>query len=148
MEIPKRLYHGTSFVFASKIMKKGIVPRHGQTSNWKNAPSRRDMVYLTTAYPFYFSNCIRGKDEECFDGYTNCLNCNGSGVGMVTDYDKLIDKILSQPQDNKLVEALEKIRELAREAKTDSIYEKTVALDDIIITASESLTTKEPTKNK
>lgn len=50
------IYHGTNTKFLSKILKKGISPR-GYTgkTNWENAPSHPEMVYLSSAYPFYFS---------------------------------------------------------------------------------------------
>ena len=50
-----KLYHGTSGHCLATILKDGIRPRGKTGGNWKRYPSRRDMVYLTTAYAFYFA---------------------------------------------------------------------------------------------
>lgn len=52
-----KIYHGTHFSKLHKILDEGITPRgkKGKT-NWENAPSHPSMVYLSTAYPFYFSH--------------------------------------------------------------------------------------------
>ena len=52
---PLKLYHGTSSRFLDRILKHGIKPRGKGTSQWDKFPSRPDLVYLTTAYPFYFA---------------------------------------------------------------------------------------------
>ena len=49
-----KLYHGCSLENRA-IFTGGLCPRGEKTSNWKKAPSRSDMVYLTIAYPFYFA---------------------------------------------------------------------------------------------
>lgn len=53
--IPKRMYHGTAFINASKIFKQGITPRGNRKGNWDKYVSRDSTVYLTVAYPFYFA---------------------------------------------------------------------------------------------
>ena len=53
------LYHGTTESFLADIQKDGIHPRAERESQWSEFPSRPDMVYLTTAYPFYFAHCIQ-----------------------------------------------------------------------------------------
>ena len=49
-----KLYHGCSVEHLRSIVTEGLCPRSEKKSNWKKAPSRPDMVYLTDAYPFYF----------------------------------------------------------------------------------------------
>jgi hypothetical protein len=55
------LYHGTSGGLLPSIRTKGLVPRRRRKSNWKDYPSRSDMVYLTTAYPLWFA--FQAMDE-------------------------------------------------------------------------------------
>jgi hypothetical protein len=55
-----KLYHGCSFENLRSIMTTGLHPRLEKKSNWKKAPSRPDMVYLTVAYPFYFALSHKG----------------------------------------------------------------------------------------
>lgn len=52
-----KLYHGTTERHLTAILQDGLLPREdlGRESNWDKYPSRDDMVYLTTAYPFYFA---------------------------------------------------------------------------------------------
>ena len=50
-----KLYHGCSVENLKSILLNGLCPRLEKKSNWKKAPSRSDMVYLTVAYPFYFA---------------------------------------------------------------------------------------------
>jgi hypothetical protein len=61
-----KLYHGTSTKRLDEILKHGLRPRKGRKckSNWKEYPSRTDMVYLTSAYPFYFAASAAGKGED------------------------------------------------------------------------------------
>lgn len=56
--------HGTSSLMVDAILKNGICPRKmsGKDSNWKKFESKEDLVYLSTAYPFYFAN------SACEDG--------------------------------------------------------------------------------
>ncbi|MFA7235753.1 MAG: hypothetical protein WC058_02725 [Phycisphaeraceae bacterium] len=49
------LYHGTSAKCLDDVLANGICPRCDGVSNWKKAPSRNDMVYLTRGYPFYYA---------------------------------------------------------------------------------------------
>ena len=58
MSHPKNaaLCHGTTGDNLERILKEGIKPRKMTgKSNWEKFPSKNSMVYLTTAYPFYFS---------------------------------------------------------------------------------------------
>ena len=50
-----KLYHGTSSRFKDDILANGLRPRGDRESLWEKYPSRSDMVYLTTAYGFYFA---------------------------------------------------------------------------------------------
>jgi hypothetical protein len=51
------LYHGTSSKNLEEILDKGISPRYEKASIWEKHPSRKDMVYLTSAYAPYFAQC-------------------------------------------------------------------------------------------
>jgi hypothetical protein len=55
-----KLYHGCSVENLRSILLNGLCPRLEKKSNWKKAPSRSDMVYLTVAYPFYFALSHKG----------------------------------------------------------------------------------------
>lgn len=56
-----KVYHGTSFKFLDTILKEGITPRQQKRtrkkrrSNWTDAPSHENMVYASTAYPWYYA---------------------------------------------------------------------------------------------
>ena len=51
-----KLYHGTSDIYTSKILKEGLIPRSTRSNgNWEEYVSREDLVYLTTAYPWFFA---------------------------------------------------------------------------------------------
>ena len=51
------LYHGTTTEHIEDILKNGIKPRYDRgIGNWENAPSRRDMVYLTNSYAPFFAH--------------------------------------------------------------------------------------------
>lgn len=54
-----KLYHGTSVTFLAQTQRHGIRPRKDRASNWQENPSHPEMVYLTTAYPFYFATMSR-----------------------------------------------------------------------------------------
>jgi hypothetical protein len=56
-----KLFHGTTTAFLASIQRHGLRPRKTEASNWKQNPSRSDMVYLTTAYPFYFATMSRDE---------------------------------------------------------------------------------------
>lgn len=59
-----KLYHGTSGKHLESILKKGIQPRGRRKGNWKEFPSRKDMVYLTNAYaPFFAIQGTKGKQK-------------------------------------------------------------------------------------
>jgi hypothetical protein len=49
-----KLYHGTFAHHVASALRDGLRPRMFTDSNWKNDPSHPKMVYLTTAYPFYY----------------------------------------------------------------------------------------------
>ena len=55
-----KLYHGCSVESLRSILVNGMCPRLEKKSNWKKAPSRPDMVYLTVACPFYFALSHQG----------------------------------------------------------------------------------------
>lgn len=55
------LYHGTSARFLDTALIDGIRPRGEGASNWENAPSHSDRVYLSNGYPFYYS--VIGTDD-------------------------------------------------------------------------------------
>jgi hypothetical protein len=53
-----KLYHGTSEQGYHRILKsRAIRPRNHRKSLWDKYPSRKNLVYLTSAYPFYYSAC-------------------------------------------------------------------------------------------
>jgi len=62
--VSMRLYHGTNSLFVEKCLKTGIAPRGFKKTNWKDYPSRSDLVYLTDAYPFYFAICATKKKNQ------------------------------------------------------------------------------------
>jgi len=49
------LYHGTSSKNLFSILNNGISPRNENSSTWEDYKSRKDCVYLTTAYALYFA---------------------------------------------------------------------------------------------
>jgi len=62
---PMKLYHGTSKKYLDRILELGITPRsQNGISNWKDAPSHPEMVYLTNAYPFWFSIQASAEHEN------------------------------------------------------------------------------------
>ena len=50
-----KLYHGTKYKFLETILKQGLTPRKAKESNWDELPSHPEMVYLSTAYPWYYA---------------------------------------------------------------------------------------------
>lgn len=58
-----KLYHGTSSRHLDSILGDGIKPRGRKKGNWKEFPSRKDMVYLTNAYAPFFAiqGCTGGE---------------------------------------------------------------------------------------
>jgi hypothetical protein len=50
-----RLYHGTCAGNLERILDRGLEPRRRRKGNWKQFPSRPDMVYLTNAYAPFFA---------------------------------------------------------------------------------------------
>lgn len=62
------LCHGTTGDKLETILKEGIKPRKMTgKSNWEKFPSKDSMVYLTTAYPFYFSMSAIPEGEDSHD---------------------------------------------------------------------------------
>jgi len=55
------IYHGTSARHLDDALVTGIRARMADKSNWDDAPSRSDMVYLTVGYPFYYA--LVGNDD-------------------------------------------------------------------------------------
>ena len=56
------LYHGTTTKHLDHILKQGITPRYKNSiGNWKDNPSRDDMVYLSNAYACYFAYVTAGE---------------------------------------------------------------------------------------
>ena len=49
-----KLYHGTSARYLDNILSHSLRPRNDAPGRWAQYPSRPDMVYLTSAYPFFF----------------------------------------------------------------------------------------------
>ena len=58
-----KLYHGTSYSRLQDILSNGIEPRGKAAGNWRKYPSHPGMVYLSIAYPFYFSYISAEKEE-------------------------------------------------------------------------------------
>ncbi len=56
-----KLYHGTSSDHLDSILKHGLQPRGQKKGNWKEFPSRPDMVYLTTTFAPYFATMSGGN---------------------------------------------------------------------------------------
>ena len=56
------LYHGTTTKYLNSIKEKGITPRYKNSiGNWKDNPSRADMIYLSNAYASYFAFVTSGE---------------------------------------------------------------------------------------
>lgn len=55
------IYHGTNHIYLKNILENGLTPRehklsrNKRKSNWEKAPSRNDMVYMSTTYPWYYA---------------------------------------------------------------------------------------------
>jgi len=63
MSVLPTAYHGTAARYLPFVLKKGIRPRGEDESHWEYA-SRPDLVYMTTAYPFYFGMHTAEEDEK------------------------------------------------------------------------------------
>jgi hypothetical protein len=54
-----KLYHGTNIRYLDTILKQGLSPRQNtkgkKKGNWTISPSHQDMVYMSTAYPWYYA---------------------------------------------------------------------------------------------
>jgi len=64
LEETTHLCHGTSSDLIESALENGIQPRGLGDSNWKEFPSRPDMVYLSTAYPLYYAIAAAEKKEK------------------------------------------------------------------------------------
>ena len=58
-----KLYHGTAARHLDSVLSHGLRPRGRKAGNWREYPSRRDMVYMTTAYAPYFAMQSLGKKD-------------------------------------------------------------------------------------
>lgn len=63
-KVRTKMYHGTAYKYYDTIRKFGITPRSSGEGNWDEFPSRSDMVYLTTTYPFFFSVAAENKEDS------------------------------------------------------------------------------------
>ena len=59
-----KLYHGTTIRHLDSILAHGLRPRNDASGHWEQFPSRPDMVYLTSAYPFFFATHTGDEDEN------------------------------------------------------------------------------------
>jgi hypothetical protein len=54
-----KLYHGTNIRYLDTILKQGLTPRQNtegeKKGNFTISPSHQDMVYMSTAYPWYYA---------------------------------------------------------------------------------------------
>ena len=57
-----KVYHGSSSEHLQFIRKNGISPRGERETNWEDFPSKSEMVYFSTAYPWYFA--LAGIDVD------------------------------------------------------------------------------------
>lgn len=60
-----KLYHGTSARHLKDTLAHGLRPRGIGAGQWSEYPSRPDLVYLTTAYPFFFG--FHATEEDSGD---------------------------------------------------------------------------------
>ena len=81
-----KIYHGSNYDYLDYILEHGISPRKNKESNWEKAQSHPDMVYLSTAYPFYFSYCSTGDTE-------------GKGVVFEVELESLNETLLYPDED-------------------------------------------------
>ena len=92
-----KLYHGTSFKHLEKILKIGIAPRFRRKTVWPDNPSRKDMVYLTTAYPFYFAQSAAMDKSKLVVFETNSDNLNNDRI--FPDEDFIYQQLKIQKQE-------------------------------------------------
>lgn len=88
-----KVYHGTSIDNLNSILSDGLKPRKKKKGNWKDYPSRTDMVYLTTAYAPFFAASAGSK--ETF----------GKGLILEIDYDQL-DPLNLYPDEDFVAQAI------------------------------------------
>jgi len=101
-----KLYHGTSGSGIGSIIKSGIRPRGRRRGNWKQYPSRADMVYMTTAYPLWFA--IQSVSEKC------------EAVVLEVDSDRL-DERLMHPDEDFIAQAVASHKKCGVESIHDEI---------------------------
>lgn len=82
-----KIYHGANFNRLDKILSNGLSPRGKRQSVWSDAPSHPGMVYLSTAYPFYFSRAAQSKKNF------------HKGLVFEVDMDKLNESMLFPDED-------------------------------------------------
>ncbi len=79
------LYHGTTTKYLDHILKQGITPRYkNNIGNWKDDPSREDMVYLSDAYACHFAYVTAG--EQGGDPLVLQVNVNNKRLYPDEDY--------------------------------------------------------------
>ncbi len=60
-----KLYHGTTSLRLNSILANGLSPRGTNATNWAARPSRPDLVYLTSAFPFFYGqHAVDDMDQE------------------------------------------------------------------------------------
>jgi hypothetical protein len=109
-----KLYHGTSERFLSQILSKGIRPRRTSSGNWKDYPSRPDMVYLTTAYPFYFGSTAVKDDERILVLEIDTRHLNENRLYPDEDF---ISQLMSREQGKRLQEVHGLVRDQLEKVK-------------------------------
>src|SRR3990172_3590894 len=86
-----KLYHGTKYKFLDIILKYGLAPRTDKKSNFEDLPSHPEMVYLSTAYPWYYA----------------VLTEEGLGKGVVFEIDlDILDPSKLYPDEDFIVQTL------------------------------------------
>jgi hypothetical protein len=64
MQMPVKLYHGTSLKAAQSILKKGLRPRGAHAGTWRgHLTSRPGRVYLTTVHALFFAHNASADDH-------------------------------------------------------------------------------------
>lgn len=102
-----KLYHGTLLKHLPSIQRDGIRPRGKRKGNWKEYPSRHDMVYLTSAYAPFFAMCANaGGDPLVLEIDTDILD----KTNFYPDED-IISQSISQNEKKPLKEVHKQVRE-------------------------------------
>lgn len=114
-----KLYHGTSMSVLDSILTSGLRPRGDAPGSWESYPSRDDMVYLTTAYPFYFA--LHTECDLQDEGNTNLR------VAIEIDSTRL-DKALLYPDEDFLAQLIATNNGTSIEQVHDAVRANLVAL--------------------